>query len=189
MLSLALLLLAGCKADRPSARYGLFGSEAVVSVRESDRLILLTFPSAWVEGYAMYTGSDRMEALQAFVQLPAEGTFGTDGESLASLRMITGTLAARMLGIPYEQVTDSHRIAVLADYADDLRKTALPDTLQRLSGLDVDFGRYLDVGQCRAYDVGTFVTIDTDTDWEALRLKFGQWLQTALLPDRRGEHR
>jgi hypothetical protein len=178
-------LLVGCNRESLRADYGLFGSEAVILLQERENLIVLTLPSSLVEGYALHTKMEKQQAIQDLVGIPPTATFGTSSGNLALLRELSGTLASEKLGVPSSKVTDQLRLDAMVASAQDLRKTALSDTLQRLSGLDAVLDRFLDVKSCHFYDVGRFITIDTTTDWEALRLYIRQWLEEAMLLDRR----
>lgn len=179
------MLMVGCRQEGIQAEYGLFGSEAIILLKEGETLTVLSLPAAMVEGYALHAELGKQMAVQDLVGIPSTGTFGTTSANLALLRELSGTLASERLGIVGEQITDQMRLDAMFDSAEDLRKTALGNTLQRLSGLDSVLDRFLDVKYCHFYDVGRFVTIDTTTDWEALRLYFRQWLAEALLLDRR----
>ncbi|WP_320127931.1 hypothetical protein [uncultured Sphaerochaeta sp.] len=166
-------------------KYGMFGSEAIVLLEKGSSLIVLSIPPDLVDGYAQYVGLDRQSAVQTLVGFPSDGMFGTNRENLARLRELTEILAVETLGVSKGMVTDQIRLDALVGSARVLRKTALPDTLQRLSGLDSILDRILDVKYCHAYDLGQFITIDAKTDWEALGLYIRQWLAEALLLDLR----
>jgi hypothetical protein len=175
----------GCNGKRIHADYALFDSEAVVLLENDESLVVLLFPSALVEGYSLYTGTDKLTSLQDFVNIPPRGVFGTDKQSLARLKELSETLARETQVVEAGAISDQMRLDAIFANARDLRKTALNGTLQRLSGLDSVLDRFLDVEYCHVYDLGKFITIDKTTDWEALKNYFRQWLDGALLLDRR----
>jgi hypothetical protein len=175
----------GCNGNRTSADYGLFDSEAVILLENDESLVVLLFPAALVEGYSLYTGKDKLTSLQDFVNIPPRSTFGTEKQSLARLKALSQTLARETLQVSEGPISDQMRLDAIFANAKDLRKTALEDTLQRLSGLESVLDRFLDVEYCHVYDLGKFITIDKTTDWEALKIYFRQWLEEALLLDRR----
>ncbi|AEV30731.1 hypothetical protein SpiGrapes_2981 [Sphaerochaeta pleomorpha str. Grapes] len=180
-----LILLVGCRQEGIQAEYGLFGSEAIVLLKQGETLSVLSLPADIVDGYALHTKLGKQLAVQDLLGIPPTGTFGTTSGNLALLRELSRTLASERLGVGEDQITDQMRLDAMFASAEDLRKTELDNTLQRLSGLDSVLDRFSDVKYCHYYDVGRFITIDTTTDWEALSLYIRQWLAEAMLLDRR----
>lgn len=176
-----LLSFLGCASQKTEAYYGFFGSKSVVLVVKGDHLVVMHIGPSLVEGYAEAEGLDRKAALEKLVGIPAKGHFGTDEPSLAEVRSLVTTIAAESLGIARSEVTDELALSVLHGKAGDLRKTPFVSTLKMLTGFPNGLALLHKMKACHTYDVGQFVTIDSDTDWKLLKGYLGQWLDGALL--------
>ncbi|MDT4762370.1 hypothetical protein [Sphaerochaeta sp. PS] len=180
-LLLTLVLGIGCNGETKEAYYGFFGPEAVVLVTEGKHLVVMNLPSALVEGYAGISGLDRREAVVDLVGVPAKAYFGTDESSLAEVRSLVWTLASEGGQIPRSDMTDDQGLNFLQKSAGRLRKTPFVSTLEKLTALPDGLSLLEGMKVCHAYDVGQFVTIDTNTDWKWLKEYLGRWLAGALL--------
>lgn len=178
---LFLMLMLGCSSQKREAYYGLFGTESVALIVQGKHLVVMYLPYALVDGYAKAQGLEPRDALPELLGTPAKGYFGTDGPSLDEVRSLVTTLASEALGIARSEVTAERALAVLRQRAGDLRKTPFVSTLEMLTGLPDALALVQKMKTCHAYDVGQFVTIDTDTDWKFLKDYLGQWLSFALL--------
>ncbi|MDY0289300.1 MAG: hypothetical protein RBR15_10790 [Sphaerochaeta sp.] len=178
---LSLVLSTGCSSQRREAYYGFFGSESVVLIVENRHLVVMHLPPSLVGGYAKEYDLTEREALPDLLGIPAKAYFGGDEASLLEVRSLVTTLACEALGIPRTEVTDELLLSVLVTRAGDLRKTPFVSTLEMLTGLPDGLAMLQKMKSCHAYDVGQFVSIDTDTDWKLLKEYLGRWLTGALL--------
>lgn len=181
LLVLVFLLTAGCASQKREAYYGFFGSESIALVIEGKHLVVISMNASLLEGYAKAKNLKSKEVPADLLGIPAKAYFGTDEASLAEVRSLITTVASESLGIARSEVTGELALAVLQSKAGDLRKTPFVSTLQMLTGLPDGLTLLQKMKACHTYDVGQFVTIDSDTDWKLLKGYLGRWLDGALL--------
>jgi hypothetical protein len=178
LLSLVVLLFAGCAHDAPEAYYGLFEDEAaLIAFEKEETLFLVILPWSMVENQAGKSGSPPSSLLMELGGLDPLIVVEGQGEELARIRALLTTLVVDTSDRTREEVDGQAMLEALKAGAPYLRKSGLADTLSTTCpGLD-PFLLLQRIEKFRVYDLRNVLEEEMVVDWQQLKSHMGLYLE------------
>ena len=178
LLSLVVLLFAGCAHDSSEAYYGLFEDEAaLIAFEDKGTLFVVILPWSVVKNQADGSGNTFSRVLMDLGGMEPLIVVEGQGEELSEIWSLLTTLVVDTTDRTREEVDGQAMLVALKAGAPYLRKSGLADTLSTTCpGLD-PFSLLQQMEQFRVYDLRSVLEEEIVVDWQQLKSHMGLYLE------------